>query len=184
MRARVHKFFAYVRHRPLVTGCFVLSVLLGTASYFLWEQRAVIARQHEEARRNGEFMLQALKNRTKIESDLAALREAMAQIDGNLLEEQSMEVNLGYFYRFEKMTRVRLARLNQLATPAPVAGAKFKAVPFSMQVTGTYRNNMSFLRALETGPRIVRIRNCSFERPSETSTELVMDLIVEVLAKS
>lgn len=184
MTGRLGKFFAYARHRPVVAGCFFFSVLLAAVSYSLAKQRVEIARQHEEARHNGEFMLQALKNRTRIESDLAALREALGQIEGNLLDEQSMEVNLGYFYRYEKMTRVRLTRLNQLSAPAPVAKAKFKAVPFSMQVTGSYKSNMAFLRALESGPRLVRVRNCSFERPGETSTDLVMDLVVEVLAES
>jgi Tfp pilus assembly protein PilO len=184
MTAGFVKFFAYMRHRPIVTTCFALVLLLGAANYFLWQQRARIALRDDEARRNGEFMLTALKNRAKIDTDLATLREAMAQIEGNLIDEQGMELNFGYFYRFEKMTRVRLTRLNQLAAPASVAGTRFKSVPFSLQVSGSYRSNMAFLRALESGPRIVRVRSCNFERPSETSTDLVMEITIDVLARS
>ena len=88
MSARLGKFFAYARHRPVVTGCFALSLLLTVASYYLAQARGGIARQHEQARKNGEFMLQALKNRTQVDADLAALREAMGQIEGRRFARQ------------------------------------------------------------------------------------------------
>lgn len=184
MSARLGHLLGFVRRRPIVAGCFVLAVLLGVANYFLWRQRESITRRHDEARRKGEFMLQALTGRSRIDADLNALREAMSQIEGNLLDERSMEVNLGYFYKFERLTRVRLVRLNQLAALPPVAGSRFKTVPFSMQVTGSYRNALGFLRALESGPRILRVRNCSFERGSVENGDLTLEITVEVLAKS
>lgn len=168
----------------MVAACSALSVVLGAANYSFWQRRAAAAQQHEIVRRNGEFMLRSLTNRTRIEADLAALREAVAHVDRNLLQEASMEVNLGYFYRLEKANRVRLVRLNQLISPTPPAGSPFKAVPFSMLISGSYRNCMSFLRALETGPRLLRIRNCSFERSGADNSDLTLELTVDVLAKS
>lgn len=184
MITRVVQFIASMRERPGVTACLVVAMVLAGANYFLWQRRERVANEHADARRKGEFMLQALARRTRIEADLGALRDAMGQIEGNLLEEQSMEVNLGYFYRFERMTSVRLVRLNQLASLPPTAGSRFKAVPFSMQVSGSYRETMSFLRALESGPRILRVRSCSFERGSADSADLILDLTVDVLAKT
>lgn len=158
-------------------------MLLGAANYFLWQMREAVTQRHETVRQKGKFMLSALENRPRIDADLEVLQEGIAQIEGNLLDEASMEVNLGYFYRIEKTTRVRLIRLNQLVATPPVAGSPFKAVPFSMQVTGSYRNSMAFLRALETGPRILRVRNCSFERGTENG-EFLLDLTVDVIAKT
>jgi hypothetical protein len=43
---------------------------------------------------------------------------------------------------------------------------------------------MGFLRALETGPRILRIRNCTFDRVTPDAAEVAIDLIVEILARS
>lgn len=134
-------------------------------------------------RQQGELLLRTLGNRARIDTDLAALRSANTQIERNLADEQSMEVNLGYFYRLEKSARVRLVRLNQLAAPPPTPGSVFKTVQFSLQATGSYRNSMAFLRALETGPRLLRIRHCSVERGSAESSDLVVDLTVEILAK-
>lgn len=173
-----------IRHRPISAGCVALAIGLGIANYFLWERRQEITRRHEEVRRNGEFMLRALATRARVDSELTALRSAMDQIESNLLDEASMEVNLGYFYRLERMTRVRLVRLNQLGSTPAAPGSPFKAVPFSMQITGSYRNSMSFLRALETGSRLVRIRQSSFERANEGNSDLILDLTVDVLTKA
>ena len=178
------QFLGFARSRPIITASIALTAILGAASYILWQDRFAATREHDEARRKGEFMLQALANRARIETDLAALQSAISQIERHLVDEESMEVNLGYFYKLEKPARVRLVRLNQLATVAPGPGAKFRAVPFSMQVSGSYRNTMSFLRALETGPRLLRVRNCSFERSSADSSEFILDLTIEALGKT
>jgi Tfp pilus assembly protein PilO len=174
----------WTRQRPLVSGAIAFTVLLAVANVFLWRGRREATQQLGEARGQVERLVRTLTNRPRIERDSVALRDALAQIDKNLVDEQSMEVNLGYFYRLEKATRVRLVRLHQLAAPPPAAGGAFKVIPFSMHVTGSYRNNMNFLRSLETGPRILRIRNCSFERVSPESAEVAIDLTVEILART
>ena len=178
------QFLTWIRTRPLVAAAIALSVLLAVSNVFLWRGRREAARQLREAREQGERLVLTLTNRPRIDRDLTALRDALTQIDKNLVDEQSMEVNLGYFYRLEKATRVRLVRLNQLAAPPPANGGPFKVIPFSMHVTGSYRNNMNFLRSLETGPRLLRIRNCSFERVSADSSEVAIDLTVEILART
>ena len=183
MNALFAPFCDFVRFRPVTAGSLALTVLLGAANGYLWNERRAVALEHDEVRHRGELMLTTLAHRARIDTDLAALQAAIAQIERNLLDEQSMEVNLGYFYRMEKPARVRLVRLNQLAAPPPLAKSSFKTVPFSMQVTGSYRNAMTYLRALETGPRILCIKHCSFERSSVDSGEFVLDLTVEILAK-
>lgn len=128
-------------------------------------------------------MLHALTDRSRINAELSALQDALALIDRNLVDEASMEVNLGYFYRLERQTRVRLARLNQLSPLPPPDGNPFKAVPFSMQVAGSYRNLMDFLHELETGPRLLRIRGYDFARGDSADGELSLELTVEFLAR-
>lgn len=182
MNVLLAQLFASIRVRPFISAAFALVVLLGGANYVLWHQHRAVVLRHAEALRNGQFMVRALNGRAKITSDLATLSEGILHIEDNLIDERSMEANLGYFYRFERMTRTHLVRLNQLATPVTASNSRFKAVPFSLQLTGPYLNCMNFLRALENGPRILRIRNCSFERTVETSNDLTLSLTVDVLA--
>jgi Tfp pilus assembly protein PilO len=183
MKAIFQQLLAFARERPFVAGALAFALVFGASNYFFWQLRRETAQKHDEVRRKGELMLRALANRSRIDADLAALRTAIAYIEKHLLEEQSMEVNLGYFYKLEKPARVRLVRLNQLAPPPTVDKKSFKAVPFSMKVTGTYRNTMNFIRALETGSRLVRIRTCSFERSATDNNEFTLDLTVDALAR-
>jgi hypothetical protein len=184
MISLMQQLLIWIRLRPYVAGAVAFTVLLVTANVLLWHARQEEALQLGSARGEAETLVRTLANRPRIEREIAALRDALTHIDKNLVDEQSMEVNLGYFYRLELATRVRLVRLIQLAAPPPAAGASYKVIPFTMLVTGSYRNNMNFLRSLETGPNLLRIRNCTFARVSADSSEVTIDLTVEILART
>lgn len=178
----LEQFLAAARRRPVVTVLTTLTVVLAGVNYFLWQQRQAIVVHHEEIRQKGEAMRRALTDQTRIKADLASLQEALAQIDRNLVVEGEMEVNLGYFYKMERLSRVRLSQLNQLSPPPNPDANPFKAVPFSMRVTGSFTQIMSFLRQLETGPRLLRIRSYNFARGDGKTKNLDLDLTVELLA--
>lgn len=182
MMVLLAQLWAAVRVRPGIATCLAIALLAGLANYPLWERRLVVTGQHELIRQQGETMLAALTDRSRINADLAALTEAQEVIDRNLVSEQSMEVNLGYFYRLEKLNRVRLSRIDQLgATPAD-RDSPFRTIPVSLQVSGTYRNLLAFVRELETGPRIMRTSSYRLERADPSGGELALYLTVELLA--
>jgi len=183
MNATWQQFLAVVARRPIVALLVLLALALGGLNYFLWQQRQAVTARHEEVRRKGEAMLRALTDQARIKAELAALQEALGQIDRNLVVEGEMEVNLGYFYKMERLSRVRLSQLNQLSAPPPTEANPFKAIPFSLRVTGSYTQIMNFIHQIETGPRLARIRSFSFVRAGETKGKnLDLDLTVELLA--
>lgn len=175
--------WAAVRLHPAISCCLAVAVVAGVANYPLWQQRQLAAQQHEVVRLQGETMLAALTDRSRIEADRTVLAEALEMIDRNLVSELSMEVNLGYFYRLEKINRVRLARIDQLGATSTPTDVMFKTVPITLQVTGTYRNLLGFMRDLETGPRILRTRSYRLERVDPNGGEMQLFLTVELLAQ-
>jgi Tfp pilus assembly protein PilO len=177
------ELWAAIRLRPGITTCLAIALLAGIANVPLWQRRKEVTEKHEVVRLHGEAILAALTDRGRLKADLATLTEAGEVIDRNLVSEQSMEVNLGYFYRLEKLSRVRLARVDQLGAPAADPDSPFKVVPISLQVSGTYRNLLGFMRELETGPRILRMRTYRLERADPNAGELVLFLSVELLAR-
>lgn len=177
------RLFGRAREHPLVASCLVITVLAVAANLFLWRTRGGIAREHEAARERGQEMLAALSSRSRINADVALLGETLAVLEANLASEESMEANLGYFYGLEKTSRIRLARIDQLAAAPGVPGSPYKGVPVSLQVAGSYRNLLGFLRELETGPRVLRVRDLRFERAVDSETELTGQLTVELLGR-
>jgi Tfp pilus assembly protein PilO len=183
MSALWQSFLILSRRRPLVVVCFALSAALIVANYFLWQQRREITRRHDEVRRQGEEMRNALTNHSRINAELATVNEAVSFIDRNLVVEGNMEVNLGYFYRMERLSRVRLTSLNQLGSPPPPEDNPFRAIPFSLQAAGSYSQIVHFLRELETGPRLLRIRSYSFSRGDTKTNAMTLDVTAELLGR-
>jgi Tfp pilus assembly protein PilO len=181
MNALLRQFLAAIRRFPLVSTSLTLFTLLGVANYFLWDRQQTLVKRHDEVRRSGESMLQDLTNHTRITAELAAVQEALDQIDKNLIAEGDLAANLGYFYEMETQGHVRLSQLNQLSSLPPPEGNPYKAIPFSLRVTGSYPQIIGFVRKLESGPRLLRIRSFGFSRSDARSSTLSLDLIVELL---
>lgn len=177
------QFRAVLRLHPVIAGSLLLALLAGAANYPLWQRREVATREHEAVRRQGETMLAALTDRGRINADVALLTDAGEWIDRNLASEEGMEANLGYFYRLEKVNKVRLIRLDQLAAPLPEENSPFKTVPVSLQISGSYRNALGFLRDLESGPRILRLRSYRLERTDPGGNEVGLFLTLDLLAQ-
>lgn len=171
------------RRRPYGSALTVLIVLLLAANCLLWQERTAAAARHEKARQNGAQMLRALAAYPRITADLAAVDEALRVIDRSLLTERALEVNLGYFYQMEVLSRVRLRQLNQLVAPPSPEDNPFKVVPFSFQATGTYAQLVGFLHNLETGPRLLRVRSYSLERGEAKTGNMRLDLTAECLGR-
>lgn len=181
MNASLQQLQLLLRRSPVVTVGLTALVLLGIANYFLWTQQQSLAQQHGEVRRNGEAMQLSLTGQARVSNELARVGETLKIIDQNLVVEGDLAENLGYFYQMETLSRVRLSQLNQLNSPPRSDDNPYKAIPFSFRVTGSYAQILNFVRALESGPRLLKIRTYSFSRGDPKLSTLTLDLNVDLL---
>jgi len=182
MNVFLQQILARVRRSPTMVLSLSVLLLLGIANYFLWQRHSEIAEHHERAHDEGEAVLLALTGHGRIQAQLATVQEALAFINKNLIVENDLAGNLDYFYQMEKTTRVRLADLSQLGAQPMEADSPFKIIPFSLRLTGQYYQLISFLHELQTGPRLLRIKNYSFNRADPATNTLALELTVEVLS--
>jgi Tfp pilus assembly protein PilO len=181
MNLVLQQSLAFARRFPLLVSGLVCVVLFGLVNYFLWQQQVAATRQHDDFRRTGEAMLLSLTDQSRISAELAAVQDALKVIDQNLVVEADLANNNGYFYEIEDRSHVRLTQLNQLSAQPGTDDNAYKAVPFSLRVTGTYPQIVRFIRELETGPRLLRIKNYNFGRGDEKSNALALSLTLEML---
>lgn len=182
MSPRLRRLREFAHQHAFIATCTVVTTLALLANAGLWWHRQEITHEHEDVRRRGEVMVAAVADRARIQNDVAALEDALDQIERNLAAEESMEVNLGYFYRLEKLSRVRLERIDQLVAAPAAPGSVYRSVPVSLLIEGSYRNLLGFIRELETGPRVLRVREYRLERDEDVA-ELHLQLTVELLAR-
>jgi Tfp pilus assembly protein PilO len=159
----------------------VLLVVLGGADWFLWRRWQNLAVESERTRQEGEKMLLSLSSHPRIQTQSAEATKALAYIDTNLGTEADLAGNLDYFYQIEKNTRVRLTNLSQLSSQPPTDAGAFLAIPFSLRLTGSYPQILGYLHALETGPRLVRVKGYRFTQAGLEA--LTADLTVEMLGR-
>jgi len=196
MNARLQQFLDFSRRNPVIMASLAIIVLMGSASYFLWQRQHSLNASHEELRRSGEDMLQSLTSHARITAEMATVTDALDFIDRNLINEADLAENLGYFYQIEAAARIRFSQLSQLSSQPQPPDSQFKAVPFSLRATGTYRQILRLLHELETGPRLLRIRTYALNQneggpasagPDGTAAPagdlVTMDLSVEILAR-
>jgi Tfp pilus assembly protein PilO len=181
MNAALQQFIAFTRRFPVVVISLVIFVLLGVANYFLLERQHLLTLKHEEARRNGEAMLVSLTTHPRIIAQLAMVKEALDQIDHNLIVESDLAENQGYFFQIETQLRLRLTQLSQLSSQPTPENNPYKAIPFSIRFTGSYGQVINLLHELETGPRLLKIKACNLARGDPKNNALTMDLTVELL---
>jgi Tfp pilus assembly protein PilO len=195
MKAVFQSFLLFTRRNPVMVFSLVVIVLMGTASWFLWQRQQSLTVEHDEIRRNGDDMLQSLTGQTRINAEITTVTDALEFIDHNLINEGDLAENLGYFYKIETASRIRFSQLNQLSSQPQPEGSLYKPVPFTLRASGTYRQILRLVHELETGPRQLRIRTYALSQSDSGPAPaapggadagppdlVTMEMTVEVLA--
>jgi Tfp pilus assembly protein PilO len=174
------RFLGLIRANPVISISVIALLIAALANLFLWTQRDTLAKQHDDARRYGEAMRPALASSTRLSAQVATTQEAVELIERNLIVESDLSDNNLYFFKLETTSRARIAQFSQL-TAQVVQGNPFKGVPFEIEVIGSYPQLIAFIRAVETGPRLARIKDYSFTRNDARASLLSLIITVEVL---
>jgi Tfp pilus assembly protein PilO len=196
MSAFLQQMLVFFRRHPFVIICSAVAILLWVANYFIWQRHRELAESHQTLQRSGEDMLQSLTNHSRITTELATVKEALAYIGQHLIHEGDLPENMGYFYQLETASRIRLQALNQLSSMPPPPEQPFKTVPFTLRTSGSYRQVLRFLRELETGPRLYKVQTYTIAQSgapaagpggpgaeaTDTPVTVTLDITIDVLA--
>lgn len=183
MNAALQQFLGFARRSPILVASLAIILVASSAYYYLWQRQHDLSGEHDEVKRNGEEMLQSLTSHARVAAELATVKQALAFIDKNLITEGDLAENLGYFYQIETASRMRFSQLSQLSSQPQPPDNPYKAVPFSLRASGTYRQILRLLHELETGPRQLRIRTYTISASDTDADQVTMDLNVEILAR-
>jgi Tfp pilus assembly protein PilO len=158
---------------------FGLAALLISAG--LWKYQSSLTTRHRKIQREGEAALATSISGAQLRQELSLVREALRRIEENFASEDNFEGSLTYFYTIEGRANARLEDQNPLA---PVLNdSAFKRVPFALKISGTYPQVAAFLNGIETGPKPTNISYFSLRRRSMNSSQIVLDINLDLLGK-
>lgn len=191
MARQFTQFLEAVRNNLLVTISMVCLLVFGAAGFYLHGFQDELTSDLREAEKQGTNIIAAIAGQARLSAAIQSATGAVAHLDANVAVENDLAANLAYFYQFETGTGVRLVSVNQLSSPPLVAGNRYSALPFTLQLTGSYPQVLNYLRALEHGPRVSRIRSFNLSRegatldaqPGKPIPEILsIDLTIELLS--
>lgn len=186
-------FLALLRAYLAATVSVVVLLAGGAAGYCLWLYTQGLAAEQHALQRRGDEMFAAIARQKRMDGLVATTRAAVTHLDAQLVIESELAANLDRFYQLENTTGVRLVSINQLNPPAPAPGTPaptYIALPFTLQISGTYAQVLRFLHGIEYGPSLARIATCNLNRAGgsgpvpgaeASGNTLLVDLTVEML---
>ena len=181
----LQQLLALARRSPLGVISILVLVLVGLGDYFfLFKRRNELADRYERTRQEGEALLLSLNGLPRITAQSATLEEALTYIDKNLAVESDLAGNSDFFYQIEKSAKIRLVSLSQLSSQPSTEEEAYRAIPFSLRLTGAYPSILEYIHQLETGPRLLRVKSYRFAQAESAAADgLSLDLTVEVLGR-
>jgi Tfp pilus assembly protein PilO len=183
MNPRFRHTLTLAREYKFVTACLVVFVLAAISAYFFYAALSRLERQQAQARDEGMAVLKTLASANTLRSDRAYIAEALKEIEGNLVTEDNLADNVGYFYKIEEQTRAHISDLRPLPSNPVNAESRYKLVPVSFSITGTFPQIVAFVHQVETGPRLMKITGFSARRRQPTGNVITMDLSLEMLGR-
>lgn len=185
MNPQLAALLALIRRYPFAAACLLLVLGCGVGAYFLWDDIDVEDVARQDRAKEGEAMLELLVGGSTQRQELAAVREATRRIEDNLISEANLADNNWYFYKFEEQTKARLLELHPQSSPTADEATRYKRIPYTLRVSGSYEQVASYLLAIETGPRLANITAFGYSRRDKEadSTSLVLELSLELLGK-
>ena len=183
MNPRLRQVLELASEHAFVTICLVIFLAAGGTGYYLNRKVAVLEAEHEIVRAEGENDQRMIAGAAALRADREAVAAAVKEIRANLIVEENLADNLGYFYKLEDQSHARISDLHQMPSPVGATNSTVKTVPFTVNVTGTFAQVYSFLYQLEHGPRLMRITAFTFDRKLQSGDSVVLELTIEMLAR-
>jgi len=154
---------AMIKKQPIGVACGVICLVCAALLYFRSSKIDEYRAEYEAKSAEATKILANVRNSEKLPAQVAEIQALSKEMDSRLVRAGQLAVNLQYFYRLEAETEVKLVDVRQGALPR---GGKslYAGIPFTVSVQGSFKQVLSFLQKLETGPHFCRFTSVVFNK--------------------
>ena len=182
MMYRLRQLLALAREYLFVTVCLIVILVAGNLSLYINLDNTELEHKQTRLRTEGDAMNRTLNASITLHSDAQVIDSALKEIDASLVAEDNLADNKGYFYVIEDQTQAQITILSQNSSLPGEADQKFKTVPVTLSVKGTYPKVFDFLYRVETGSRLMKISSFTMHRSQPTGDAVTLTLELHMLA--
>ena len=172
------------KRNPVAVICGVLCVAF-IAAIFLRNGLVAEAETTLEAKTaEGQKYATNIQYSAQLKDQVDAVTAANKEIESRIIRASQMAMNMGYFYKLENDTKIKMIDSRQLtpaSVPKPAKGA-FLPVSFAVAVQGDLNLVLTFLRQVENGVHYARINNATLSGNAvQRGAPLTLSLSVDLL---
>ena len=179
---RLRQLLTLASENLFVTICLIVILVAGNIGLYFNLQNSELERKQMRLRKEGDTMNRTLNAAATLRNDAQVIDAALKEIDASLVTEDNLAENKGYFYVIEDQTQAQIGILSQNPSPAGEADVKFKIVPVTLSVKGTYTKVFDFLNRVETGSRLIKISSFTIHRSQPTGDVVTLAMELNMLA--
>ena len=172
-----------IKKNPISIGCAILAIALIGIAYVRFDDAAESQTELDLKSAEAAKLALNVKYGAQLKEHLDALIAAQKTIESRMIRAGDLPANSNYFYKLESDSGVKLldGSLRQSPGSKKDPKATYQPTVFNLSVEGDYRQLLTFLRRLESGPRYCRILTATCNAPAERSKLLVLSLSLELL---
>jgi hypothetical protein len=178
------ELFALIKKNPISFACGALTIGLAVALYFRSDAIPEAEAKLTERAAVAEKYTLNITNSAQLKDQYDDLLKANKDIDARIVRASQLGVNYQYFQKLRSDTGVTVVDFGQ-TTPGNVAKpakGSFLPVAFRVTVQGTFAQLMDYVRLVEGGTNLGRIRAATLSGNSaKRDTPLTLALTVDLL---
>jgi Tfp pilus assembly protein PilO len=161
---------ASFKKHPVGFTCGLLCVILGALIYFRGDK--VTENQATNTAKSAEAasIIANVRNSENLAKQVAEMQALAKEMDSRLIRPGQLAVNLQYFYKLEAENEVKLLDIRQ-GTPPKTAKSMYVGIPYNVAVQGSFKQVISFLRKIESGPHFCHFSSVTFNKAAGASTD-------------
>lgn len=182
MNYRFRQLLALAKEHVFVTVCLIIVLAAGNISIYFNQQNSELELVQTRLRNEGDAASRTINSATSLRNDAALIESALKEIDASLVVEDNLAENLGYFYIIEDQTKARIGDMRQNTAPVGEPDGKYRTVPVSLTVKGSYNQAFEYLHKVETGSRLIKISAFSIHRSQPTGDQVTLAMELNMLA--
>ena len=177
---------ATVKKQPIGFACGALCVICAALLYVRGSKIEENQAEYEAKSAEAAKILANVRFSDKLPEQVTEIQAATKDLETRLIRSGQLAVNLQYFYKLEAENEVKLTDIRQ-GTPAKGGKLLYMGIPYSVGVSGSYKQVVAFLQRLENGPHFCRFLTLSITKGGgsgtgpDSASSMTVTLSIELL---
>lgn len=182
-----------LKEYPAAVICFIIALVCGGLIFMRGDVASELSVKEEDLHKRMRIISKNSKNAKDLKAEIDEIKLLVDQIDARLFNRDQRAVNINFFYDLENRFKVQMSTVSQVQDPDATfakGGARelklYSTIAYSIALSGSFEDILSFLYELYRVDAVVRISNCHISAGSSKTEgdDLVARLRILVLAEN